>query len=195
MESVGEKWRIDLVFPWSETGGGSLILWISMKILMVVAYFVPEIGSAAHVYFDLAKALVKRGHEVDVITSYPRMYNLTKDDINKNYPLDEIIDGINVHRCRHISIRDNIFIRGSEHFLLPMYYFMKYHSLNKKFDACLIYIPPLPLYYFAKAIKKYDGTPSILNFQDFHPQELTDVGVLKNKFLIKLFYFCKNFFN
>lgn len=43
-----------------------------MKILMVVAYFIPEIGSAAHIYYDLAKAFVKRGHEVDVITSYPR---------------------------------------------------------------------------------------------------------------------------
>ena len=43
-----------------------------MKILMVVAYFVPEIGSAAHIYFDLAKTFVKKGHEVDVITSYPR---------------------------------------------------------------------------------------------------------------------------
>ena len=48
-----------------------------------------------------------------------------------------------------------------------------------------MYIPPLPLYYLAKKIKQFDDTPSILNIMDFHPQELTDVGVLRNPILIK----------
>ena len=59
-------------------------------------------------------------------------------------------------------------------------------QLGKKFDVCLFYIPPLPLYYLAKKIRRHDGTPSVLNFQDFHPQELTDVGVLKNPVVIRI---------
>lgn len=157
-----------------------------MKILMVVAYFIPEIGSAAHIYYDLAKAFVKRGHEVDVITSYPRKFNLDKENQDKEFPIEETIDGINVHRCKHSAVRDIIFLRGLEHFILPKIYFKMYKKLKKKFDVCLIYIPPLPLYYFARKLKKYDGTPSVLNFQDFHPQELTDVGVMKNKLMIKI---------
>lgn len=157
-----------------------------MKILMVVAYFIPEIGSAAHVYFDLAKAFVKRGHEVDVITSYPRMFNINAPDRQEEYPLEETIEGIRVHRVKHPNTRDNIIIRGLEHFLLPGSYFKKYRKLGKKFDVCLFYIPPLPLYYLARKIKRYDGTPTVLNFQDFHPQELTDVGVLKNPVMIKI---------
>lgn len=157
-----------------------------MKLLLVVAYFVPEIGSAAHIYFDLAKAFVRRGHEVHVITSYPREFNLSKDDCGRAFLLDEIIEGVSVHRCRHMTLRDNMAVRGMEHFLLPYYYFRAYQKLNIKFDACLIYIPPLPLYYFARAIKKFYGTPSVLNYQDFHPQELTDVGLLKNRLLIKI---------
>lgn len=157
-----------------------------MKILMIVAYFIPEIGSAAHVYFDLAKAFVKNGHEVDVITSYPRKFNLNESDQQKEYPFDEIIEGIIIHRVKHPHNRDNIVIRGLEHFLLTRYYFKKYLEIGKKFDICLFYIPPLPLYYLTKKIKNYDGTPSVLNFQDFHPQELTDVGVLKNPLLIKI---------
>ncbi len=157
-----------------------------MKILLVVAYFIPEIGSAAHIYFDLAKAFVKKGHEVHVITSYPREFNLGKQDKNKKFPLNEIINGIQVHRCKHFAQRDNIIKRGMEHFVLPRYYFKLYKKLDIKFDACLIYIPPLPLYYFAQKIKKHGNTHSILNFQDFHPQELTDVGVLKNPLLKKL---------
>ncbi|ODV48842.1 glycosyltransferase involved in cell wall biosynthesis [Methanohalophilus euhalobius] len=157
-----------------------------MKILMVVANFVPEIGSAAHVYYDLAKAFVKRGHEVDVLTSYPREYNLHEKDVGTSFPINESLEGINVHRCKHPSNRDNIVVRGFEHFYIPYYYFNHYKKMEKKFDACLMYIPPLPLYYLAKKIKKYDGTPSVLNFQDFHPQELTDVGILKNPLLIKI---------
>jgi colanic acid biosynthesis glycosyl transferase WcaI len=157
-----------------------------MKILLVVAYFSPEIGSAAHVYRDLGKAFVQQGHEVDLITSYPREFNLVKDDKDKEFPLDEIVDGIHVHRCRHPALRDSMFVRGLEHFVLPYYYYKKYRELGKKFDAIIMYIPPLPLYYLAKKIRQRDGTRSILNFQDFHPQELTDVGVLKNPVIIKI---------
>jgi len=162
---------------------------IPLKILLVVAYFVPEIGSAAHVYFDLAKAFVKNGHEVDVITSYPRPFNLGGKDIGKNLPLNETIDGVNVHRCKHSMQRDNVILRGIEHFVLPSSYFKTYKRINKKFDVCLIYVPPLPLFYLARKIKKYDGTKSVLNFQDFHPQELTDVGVMKNPLWIKIMEF------
>jgi len=153
---------------------------------MVVAYFMPEIGSAAHVYHDLGKAFVQRGHEVDIITSYPRDFNLVQSDKGKQFPLEETIDRIHIHRCKHPALRDSIIVRGLEHFYLSYYYFNLYRKLGKKFDVCLMYIPPLPLYYLAKKIKHFDGTPSILNFQDFHPQELTDVGVLKNPIIIKI---------
>ncbi len=157
-----------------------------MKLLMVVAHFVPEIASASHVYYDLARAFVKRGHEVDVLTSYPRRFNLNEVDAGKEFPLNEVIDGIEVHRSRHLAQRDNIVLRGLEHFLMPRSFFRAYKQMDKDFDVCLMYIPPLPLYYLARKIKKHDGTPSVLNFQDFHPQELTDVGVMKNKLMIKL---------
>jgi len=157
-----------------------------MKILIIVAYFIPEIGSAAHVYYDLAKAFVERSHEVDIITSYPRDFNLIENDRGKSFKLDENMGGISIHRFKYKAARDDIIFRGLEHFLLPLCYFKLYLRLKKKFDVCLMYIPPLPLCYLARLIKRFDGTPSVLNFQDFHPQELMDVGVLKNRALIKL---------
>lgn len=56
-----------------------------MEILLIVANFVPEIGSAAHIYFDLARAFAKRGHAVDVITSYPREFNLDEADRGREF--------------------------------------------------------------------------------------------------------------
>jgi len=49
-----------------------------MKLLLIVANFLPEIGSAAHIYHDLGLDLVKRGHEVHVITSYPMEFYLNE---------------------------------------------------------------------------------------------------------------------
>lgn len=160
-----------------------------MKILMVVAYFPPEIGSAAHVYYDLAKAFIKKGHEVHVLTSYPREFNLDKSDQGKTFSYHEKTDGIEIHRSKHFSMRDLPLFRGLEHFILPYQYFNEYKEMNIKFDACLMYIPPLPLYQLANKIRKYDGTPSVLNYQDFHPQELIDVnygGIKRNFIMIKL---------
>ena len=156
-----------------------------MNILVVVAYFVPEIGSAAHVYYDLSKEFVRQGHTVHVITSYPREYNLSEDNRNKSFPMDEVLDGMHVHRVRYEADRDNILSRGMEHFILSRRYYQRFRSLGEKFDACLFYLPPLPLYRLANKIRKKTGAICVLNFQDFHPQELTDIGVLKNPLMIK----------
>jgi colanic acid biosynthesis glycosyl transferase WcaI len=160
-----------------------------MKILMVVAYFPPEIGSAAHIYYDLARAFIKKGHEVLVLTSYPREFNLDKSDVGKEFPYHAKMDEIEVHRSKHFVLRDFPLFRGFEHFFLPYHYFSEYKKMKINFDVCLLYIPPLPLYQLANKIRKYDATPSVLNYQDFHPQELIDVnyGGMKNNFvMIKL---------
>lgn len=157
-----------------------------MRLLFVVAYYLPEIGSAAHIYHDLAKFFVERGHSVDIITSYPRGYNLDETDKNKSFPLDEYINGVHVHRVTYaFSKRDNNILRGIEQFRLPAIYFKRYKKLNCKFDAALIYIPPLPLYRFGKKIRDFNGVPFVLNYQDIHPLGLVDCGHLKNPFLIK----------
>lgn len=159
---------------------------INLKILLIVANFIPEIGSAAHIYHDLGVDLVRRGHEVHVITSYPREFYLDSKDKGKTWKMDEDIDGIKVHRCKFkMAMRDSIVMRGMEHFTLPRLYFKRYKKLGVKFDGVLIYIPPLPLYKMGIWIKRRDRTKSIFNYQDIHPQELVDVGVMKNRLLIK----------
>lgn len=45
-----------------------------MNILLLTAYFPPDTGSAAHLFYDLGTALVERGHQVSVITGMPGYY-------------------------------------------------------------------------------------------------------------------------
>ncbi|MDO9523818.1 MAG: glycosyltransferase family 4 protein [Methanocorpusculum sp.] len=162
-----------------------------MNLLLISPVFPPEIGSSAQIYYDLATGFCNKGHTVHVLTSYPRYYNLPDDVLLSNIPLDETDHGINIHRVQHHAPGvENMILRGGEHFYMPFFYFRRYKSLRKelgiKFDACIIHSPPLPFCYLAQFIKKYDGTPSIINYQDFHPGELIKAGVVKNQLWIKI---------
>ena len=136
---------------------------------MVVAYFVPEVGSAAHLYFDLSRALVRMGHEVHVITTYPRDFNLPMEN-DGEVPINEEIEGIIIHRVIYNNYRDSIFLRGIEHYTLWRKYLQRALDLKIEFDSCIIYLPPLSLAKFSRELFKEMGVKSILNFQDFHPQ-------------------------
>lgn len=158
-----------------------------MKILLVNIKYIPEIASSAHLYHDMAKKFTKLGHEVHVIASYPRDFNLSDEDKGKDFPDDEIIDGIHVHRAKFkFQNRDNILLRGIEHFYLPRLFFKKYKELDMDFDVVLLFIPPLFIYRLGKKIRKHDGTPFVSNYQDIHPQELVDGDIVTNPIWIKI---------
>jgi glycosyltransferase involved in cell wall biosynthesis len=65
-----------------------------------------------------------------------------------------------------------------EQFMLPILYVRRAIQLKDRYDVCIINIPPLALSWFARFFKFLKGTPAILNVQDFHPQELVDVGIM-----------------
>ncbi len=65
-----------------------------MIIAHVCPYYTPAIGGVKQVVEELAKRQVAAGHEVHVFTS-------DWDKEKRVEVLDEIIDGVNVHRCKH----------------------------------------------------------------------------------------------
>jgi glycosyltransferase involved in cell wall biosynthesis len=56
-----------------------------------------------------------------------------------------------------------------------------------KADAAIVYSPPLPLGLTAWGLKKLQGLPFILNVQDLFPQSIIDLGLLRNRWLIRFF--------
>lgn len=156
------------------------------NVLLITAYFPPEISSSAQIYSDLARNIQNKGNRVSVLTSYPRLHSTIKP---VTVPLEETVDGINIYRVKHPAQRDNKILRGLEHFYIPIYYFKRLKRIlsnTEKYDAIIIYIAPLPLCYLGKIINKIYKIPVILNFEEYHPQELTDVGFINNPFLIRV---------
>lgn len=67
-----------------------------LKIAHICAFYTPAIGGVKQVVEEQAKRQIKEGHEVHVYTSD---WDKSKR-IKKKY---EIIDGVHVHRCKHIA--------------------------------------------------------------------------------------------
>jgi len=96
---------------------------MQLDVLLISNYFPPEIGSAAHLYYTLAKHLVKRGHEVTVLTGVPRynvdtrVYDEYLSRMGRAEYLLEELDGIRVIRTKLPLVeRKKLFRRGIEHF-------------------------------------------------------------------------------
>ncbi|OGW76380.1 MAG: hypothetical protein A3J72_04840 [Nitrospirae bacterium RIFCSPHIGHO2_02_FULL_40_19] len=54
-------------------------------------------------------------------------------------------------------------------------------------DVIIVYSPPLPLAIAGSKLKRFYNAKYILNIQDMFPQNAIDLGILKNRLLIKLF--------
>ena len=67
-----------------------------MKILVVCQYYYPEPFRIK----DICEEMVRRGHEVQVVTGYPNYpEGVLYDGYGKGKHIDEVINGVHVHRC------------------------------------------------------------------------------------------------
>ena len=75
-----------------------------MKILVVLTYYLPHISGLTIYAERLSKALVKRGHEVTVLTS----------QFEKSLPREELIEGVRI-------VRSPVLFRISKGVIMPSF--------------------------------------------------------------------------
>jgi glycosyltransferase involved in cell wall biosynthesis len=159
-----------------------------MRILIVTNYYPPEIGGGAHLCYELAQSLKARGHQVTVLTGYPR-YNVK--DVPTRYRrglwLNETLDGICVRRIRIPSLpRASKVARGVEHFIVGLW-LSGLTSLARRADVALVGSPPLPMPWLVCLVGRARRLPVVVNIQDLFPREAVELGMLTNPVLIRLF--------
>jgi colanic acid biosynthesis glycosyl transferase WcaI len=159
-----------------------------MNILFLTNYWPPEIGAASHLYFELSKALVTRGHRVTVLTGFPR-YNVTEvpPQYRGKLAMWEDQQGVRVRRVKTFHLPQHVpLARGVDHFLLAAVYGLAGLGLERP-DVLLMYSPPLPMGLAACLIRTWKRCPLVLNVQDIFPQSAIDLGVLTQPLLIRFF--------
>lgn len=159
-----------------------------INVLILTNYFPPEIGGAAHLFYELAESLYQRGHRVTVVTGFPR-YNVKERP--KQYRgkllMWEEMNGIHILRLWTPTIpRTSLILRGLEHFLVPAIFFWG-GLFARQVGVVLIYSPPLPLGLTAYILSRIRRLPFVVNVQDLFPKEAVMLGILKNKVMIRLF--------
>ncbi len=159
-----------------------------MNLLLVCAFFPPEVGSAAHLFFELGQALKARGHRITVLTGLPRYHVLGDERRRGRKPVVlEDYYGLRVCRVINLDVPWHVpVLRGLDQFF-SAFSFGTAGLFLGSFDAALVYSPPLPLALSTHCLCRGRGKPGILNVQDIFPQSAIDLGVLTNPWLIRFF--------
>jgi colanic acid biosynthesis glycosyl transferase WcaI len=157
-----------------------------LNILLLSRYFPPEIGTAANLFFELARGLAENGHTVTVVTNFP-WYNM--DAMPEHYTgklyMKENLAGIDVIRLKFpvFGTKKMKLIMG--HVTVPLSVLLA-SLLPKHPDIMFVYSPPLFMGIAGWLVGMGKNVPWVLGIQDLHPQCYIDQGVLKNKLAIYL---------
>lgn len=156
-----------------------------MKILVVCQYYYPEPFRINNICEEMAK----RGHELTVVTGTP---NYPMGEIYEDYKngakMDEIINGVKIHRCKIIPRKTGPFYRFLNYFTYS-YQSQKYIKNLEGFD--IVFINQLSPVMMAKAGIKYarkNNVKSILYCLDLWPESLVAGGIKRGSLIYKLFH-------
>lgn len=160
-----------------------------MKILVVCQYYYPEPFRIS----DLCESMVKRGHEVTVVTGEP---NYPEGEIYKGYEnhqhQDEVINGVKVHRCPIIPRKSGSVYRLLNYFSYP-YSAKKYLKRLDEFDVIFVnQLSPVMMAEPAIKYKKKYGVPIVMYCLDLWPESLICGGIKRNSAIYKFFHGVSN---
>jgi len=159
-----------------------------MRILIYSYNYYPEPIGIAPLMTELAEGLVKRGHEVRVITGMPNYpQRQIYDEYKGKLYLTEERNGVTIQRS-YVWVRpkpgliDRILLDGS---------FVTTSLLQAlrgwRPDVILLTVPPLPVSLPAALLGWFRRCPVVLNLQDILPEAAVHVGILKNRSMIRIF--------
>jgi glycosyltransferase involved in cell wall biosynthesis len=159
----------------------------TMRILLITHYFPPEIGAPQARLFEMAKTWVAEGHQVVVVTGFPNHPTgiIPPNYRGKRYMVEEM-DGIEVHRNWVYATPNEGFIKktaGHISFMLSAVF----QSLLRvgRPDVILVSSPTFFSVFAAWFYSKWKRVPYVFDVRDLWPAAIVELGVLKNKLIIK----------
>ncbi|HOP79115.1 MAG TPA: glycosyltransferase family 4 protein [Armatimonadota bacterium] len=160
-----------------------------MKVLLICQHYLPEEVGIGFQIHQLAECLQNHGHSVSVLTAFP------------NYPKRIIFDGYK-HKIfqretnKGINvIRTWVYANPKETFASRL---MNWGSFcisamlgtaiaAEKPDIIHVLLPPLPLGATINLVGKLRRIPVVVHVQDIYPLIAIELGILRNKMLIRFF--------
>ena len=159
-----------------------------MRVLLYSYNYYPEPIGIAPLMTELAEGLVKRGHQVRVITAMP---NYPERRIYPGYRgklyVREVRNGVEIERC-FVAVwpKPGLVARALLDGSFAVLSFIKAIS-GWRPDVILSTSPSLPACVPVAATKAIYRCPTVLSLQDILPEAAVQTGLISNKFAIKVF--------
>ncbi len=161
-----------------------------MKLLILTQYFPPEVGAPQNRLFELAIRLSKAGVDITVLTAmpnYPQM-EIYETYRGKNYVYEEM-EGLKIHRSSIYVFKSKSIVSRLRNYFSFVYSSARVgNSKLGNFDFLLCESPPLFLGYSAMYLAKRKKAGLIFNVSDLWPESAEKLGVVNNRYLLRLAY-------
>mgnify|MGYP000069633580 FL=1 len=140
--------------------------------------------------------MVRRGHEVHVVTGYPNYpEGILYEGYGKGKKIDEIINGVKVHRCYTVP-RETGAVKRMLNYYSYAISSVKYvlskeckATDGKSFDVAFCnQLSPVMMAYAAMAYKKKYKVPVIMYCLDLWPESLIAGGITRESVLYKYYH-------
>lgn len=156
-----------------------------MRILLLSQYYFPEPVEKVH---DLARSLLRRGHEVEVLTGFPCY---PRGEIYPGYRqrafFTETIDGVTVRRVPQLPDHGTRALRRALYYLSFAASAALIGTLRaRRPDAILVYQAALPVGLAARVLRVTRRAPYVLDVVDLWPESVTASGMLRNRLAVAL---------
>lgn len=156
-----------------------------MKILVVCQYYYPE----PFRHTDICEELVKRGHDVTVVTGLP---NYPMGEIYEGYrrgeKRDEVINGVKVHRCFTIGRKSGSIYRSLNYYSYMFSSISYVKKLKEQFDIVFVnQLSPVMMAQAGIVYKKKYNVPLVMYCLDLWPVSLVAGGIGKKSLIYRFF--------
>ena len=157
-----------------------------MKILVICQYYYPE----PFRHPDICEELVKRGHDVTVVTGLP---NYPMGEIYEGYrkgeKRDEVLNGVKVHRCFTIGRKQGAINRFLNYYSYAFSSVSYVKKIKEEYDVVFVnQLSPVMMANAAIRYKKKHNKPIVLYCLDLWPESLVAGGIKRGSIIYKFFH-------
>lgn len=159
-----------------------------MRIALISHYFWPELGAPSARLLEMGRSWARRGHDVTVVTNFPNHPTgvIPEGYLGKPF-LIEPHEGLRVIRCRTYATPNRGVVRKT----LGHLYFMVQAVVQatphlRESDVLVVSSPTLFAAVAAFVISRRLGVPFVLEVRDLWPAIFVDLGVVRNRLVIRM---------
>jgi glycosyltransferase involved in cell wall biosynthesis len=161
---------------------------LEMQILLIHQYFLDDDEGGGSRWNEMSRIWVSEGHQVTVLAGKGHYMGISAARPGKYESVKINTDGVRVIRC-HAGRPGNSGFVGRIWGYLSFAFSAAWwgiFSADKEYDFVLVTSPPLFAGMAGLVLSFWKRIPLISEIRDLWPESAMDVGILKNRFLIRI---------